>query len=90
MDNNMAIIVKQAPREKSTKALVSDILVSISWRDIANNYFHKSASWFYQRLNGVDGNGKETDFTPDERLQLKGALVDLSERIRRAADNIDI
>lgn len=86
----MAIIMKQAPREKSTKALVSDILVSVSWRDIANNYFQKSASWFYQRLNGVDGNGKETDFTPDERLQLKGALVDLSERIRRAADNIDV
>lgn len=82
--------MKQAPREKSTKALVSDILVSVSWRDIANNYFQKSASWFYQRLNGVDGNGKETDFTPDERLQLKGALVDLSERIRRAADNIDV
>lgn len=82
--------MKQAPREKSTKALVGDILVSVSWRDIANNYFQKSASWFYQRLNGVDGNGKETDFTQDERLQLKGALVDLSERIRRAADNIDV
>lgn len=86
----MAIIAQRASKANSTKSQVKDILVDVSWRAIANNYFSKSASWFYQRMNGVDGNGKETDFTAEERLQLKGALVDLSERIRRAADNITI
>ena len=49
----------------------------------------KSGSWLYHKLNGVDGNKKPIDFTTEERYQLKGALIDLSERIRRAADAID-
>ena len=34
------------------------------------------------------GNGGKGGFTDEEAAQLKGALVDLSERIRHAADNI--
>ncbi|MDO4706943.1 MAG: DUF5053 domain-containing protein [Porphyromonadaceae bacterium] len=84
----MAIQTKGDERPESTKAKVRDILVDVSWRSIAAGYFHKSVSWFYQRLNGIDGNGKPTDFTPEEREQLRGALCDLAERIRRAADNL--
>jgi len=40
-------------------------------------------------LNGIDGNGGEGDFTYPERVQLKNALYDFSERIRNAADKID-
>ena len=40
------------------------------------------------KMDGVDGNGKPTSFTTEETEILKGALVDLSERIRRAADSI--
>ena len=65
-----------------------DLLVAISWADLSRNYFGKSSSWLYHKMNGRDGNGKPTDFTPEEALQLKGALVDLSDRIRRAADLI--
>ncbi|MBQ8829595.1 MAG: DUF5053 domain-containing protein, partial [Burkholderiaceae bacterium] len=46
------------------------------------------SSWLYHKMDGRDGNGKPTDFTPEEAQQLKGALVDLSDRIRRAADLI--
>jgi hypothetical protein len=41
-------------------------------------------------MNGIDGNGGEGDFTCSEKLQLKNALYDFAERIRKAADNIDI
>lgn len=70
------------------KSKMSDILVAISWREIARTYFGKSSSWLYHKLDGIDGNGGAGGFTPEESLQLKGALCDLSERIRRAADSI--
>lgn len=39
-------------------------------------------------MNGIDGNGKPTEFSAAELATLKGALVDLADRIRRAADTI--
>lgn len=80
--------LKLEAKEGSTKAKLYDIIVDISWGMIAKRYFSKSASWFYQRMNGIDGNGKPTDFTEEERKQLKGALCDLADRIRKAADNL--
>lgn len=70
------------------KSKMSDILVAISWREIARTYFGKSSSWLYHKLDGIDGNGGKGGFTPEEAQQLKGALWDLSDRIRRAADSI--
>ena len=72
----------------TVKAQLSDILLHVSWGDISREYFGKSCSWLYHKLNGIDGNKKPTDFTLEERVKLKGALVDLSDRIRRAADRI--
>ena len=72
------------------KKKASDILLAISWRELANNYFHKSSSWLYHKMDGRDGNNKPTEFNAEERAQLKGALTDLSDRIRRAADSIEI
>ena len=40
-------------------------------------------------MDGVDGNRKPTEFNLEERKLLKGALCDLAERIRRAADRIE-
>ena len=60
----------------------------MSWREVANTYFDRSASWLYHKLDGIDGNGGVGGFTDKEKEQLRGALVDLSDRIRRAADNI--
>ena len=70
------------------KKKLADLMVAISWADFSRTYFGKSNSWLYHKMDGRDGNGKPTDFTPEEAMQLKGALVDLSDRIRRAADLI--
>ena len=66
------------------------IIDSITWGDLARTYFDKSASWFYNKMKGIDGNGKPTEFNIEERAQLKGALCDLANRIRSAADTIEI
>lgn len=72
------------------KARLQDILLSVSWREVSNTYFGKSSSWLYHKLDGIDGNGgNRGGFTPEEAEQLRGALCDLSERIRRAAEAID-
>ena len=78
---------KQA-KDNTVKKRLQDILLSVSWRDIANTYFDRSASWLYHKLDGIDGNGGVGGFTDKEKEQLRGALVDLSDRLRRAADNI--
>lgn len=78
---------KQA-KDSTVKQRLQDILLSVSWRDIANTYFDRSASWLYHKLDGIDGNGGVGGFTDKEKEQLRGALVDLSDRIRCAADNI--
>ena len=72
------------------KQQMYDILLAISWGNLAKTYFTKSASWFYHKMDGRDGNGKPTEFNLEERAELKEALVDLSNRIRRAADSIDL
>ena len=70
------------------KEKVNDILMAISWRDFANTYFKRSSSWFYHKMDGIDGNGGVGGFSEVEKEQMRGALIDLSERIRRAAENI--
>lgn len=81
--------------EKNKQAIITDgrkrledISVSVSWREIANRYFSKSASWLYHKLDGIDGNGGTGGFTPEEAEQLYGALNDVADRIRRAAENL--
>ncbi|GAB6010604.1 DUF5053 domain-containing protein [Viscerimonas tarda] len=69
---------------------IQDILLEISWSKIAQRYFpDKSVAWFYNKMRGVDGNGGSGDFTFEERIQLKNALFDFSERIRKTAEIIE-
>lgn len=70
------------------KKKMADIMMAVSWRDFANNYFHKSSSWFYHKMDGIDGNGGKGGFNEREAEQMRGALIDLSDRIRRAAEHI--
>lgn len=84
----MATMTVKDTQQGTMKKQLEDILLAISWRELATRYFEKSGSWLYHKLDGVDGNKKPTDFTMEERYQLKGALVDLADRIRRAADLI--
>jgi hypothetical protein len=76
-------------KRTSVSMQLQDIRLDITWSNIARKYFNKSASWLYNKMNGIDGNGGEGDFTYSERLQLKNALYDFSERIRKAADSIE-
>lgn len=70
------------------KSRVKDIMMAISWRDFSNTYFHKSSSWFYHKMDGIDGNGGKGGFNTEEAELMRGALIDLSDRIRRAAERI--
>lgn len=72
------------------KARLSDVLLAVSWREIARAYFQKSSSWMYHKMDGIDGNGGRSGFTRDEALQLKEALCDLADRLRRAADKLEV
>lgn len=84
----MGIVMKRNERAQVTdvKKRLSSIYMKITWREIATEYFGKSPSWLYHKLDGIDGNGGLGGFTEEELLTLKGALVDLSNKIRLAAE----
>lgn len=85
----MEITIKQKDlRITDMKKRVNDILLAVSWRELANTYFERSSSWLYHKMDGIDGNGGQGGFTMEEAKQLQVALYDLSDRIRRAADGI--
>lgn len=70
------------------KSALKDIYLYIVWGKFANEYFQKSSSWLYNKFNGRDGNGGEGKFTEAEKEQLKTALFDFSEKIRRIAEDL--
>lgn len=70
------------------KKRLSDITMKITWREVAHDYFGKSASWLYHKLDGINGTGAPGGFTEAELLQLKKGLLDLSEKIRTAAERL--
>lgn len=78
----------QTKQNVSVKQNLSDILLDISMAKISTKYFKKSRSWLYHKLDGIDGNGKPTDFSPEEKEQLRNALKDLSNRISSCANNL--
>ena len=78
----------QTLKQSNVSMQLKDIRLDITWSNIARRYFDKSASWLYNKLNGIDGNGGSGDFTYSERIQLRNALYDFSERIKKAADDI--
>lgn len=71
------------------KYQVKDIALFVTWGKIAQEYFGKSSSWLYNKLNGIDGNGGVGAFTEAEKQQFKDALNDLAERIKHTADNFE-
>ena len=67
----METVIQAKTLIPDVKAKMSDILVAISWREIARTYFGKSSSWLYHKLDGIDGNGGAGGFTPDEARHSK-------------------
>lgn len=65
------------------KTKLKDILLWINISKIANMYFNKQSKWLYDK---IDENNSE--FSSEEVKQLKGALIDLSDRIRKCAETL--
>ena len=85
-----AVMTEKFVLISDVKERVQDIYLAISWRELKRDYFNngKSMSWFQHKIYGIDGNGGVGGFTPHEIEQLRGALYDLSDRIRRSADKL--
>ena len=71
----MEIAVQKADKITDMKNRMSDIYLSVSWREISRTYFEKSVPWFQHKMYGIDGNGGVGGFTPEEAQQLRGALL---------------
>ena len=78
-------VVSQSDRITDMRRRFDDVEDFICWGEIAEAYFDRSASWFYHKLNGHDGNGRPDGFTRSEAEQLRGAFLDLAERLRKSA-----
>ena len=81
----MEIVTQDQVKSSVVKEQVSDIIVEVSWGQISEQYFGKSRSWLSKKMNNKGFNGGEGGFTKEEIETLRGALFDLSERIRRTA-----
>ncbi len=68
-------------REFRVKEAIEPMIPALNLSFIAENYFHKSRSWFSQRLNGATVNGKPARFTSEELEVLAYALKDISKKI---------
>lgn len=73
--------------QTSVRQALEPIILNISWAEISKEYFGHTRGWLYQKFTGFNGKSS-TDFTPEEREIMKGALCDLAEKIRTCADRI--
>jgi isopropylmalate/homocitrate/citramalate synthase len=64
---------------------LGEIAKAVSLSYIATTYFGKSRSWLYQRLNGHRVNGKQAQFSPEEKRQFALALKNLSIQLQEAS-----
>ncbi|MDR0371575.1 MAG: DUF5053 domain-containing protein [Prevotellaceae bacterium] len=63
----------------SIRQKMKDVLPATSVAYIAKNYFKKTDSWLFQRINGNIVNGKPATFTDEELETLRFAFADLSK-----------
>lgn len=76
---------------ETIKDNLNEIRPFINWASISRLYFGHTRAWLYHKLSGTDvnGNGKPSQFTVEEKEKLKHSLLDLAGRIQRAAESID-
>lgn len=67
---------------------LGDLAFYLKFGRISKEYFGFSPTWIYQRIGGVDGNGKPCEFTPEQREVFREALHDIARRIDAVADKI--
>ncbi|MDR0989340.1 MAG: DUF5053 domain-containing protein [Prevotellaceae bacterium] len=60
---------------------LADIYPLLPIAFIAKNYFHKSSSWLFQRINGSKVRGRSYTLKPEEKIIFNHALQDIARRI---------
>ena len=73
---------------QSVKETLNDIALDISCEKLSKKDFDSYPYLLYHKIDGIDGNGNAGGFSHEEMEQFKGALYDLSERIRKTADQL--
>ncbi|MCQ2255132.1 MAG: DUF5053 domain-containing protein [Bacteroidaceae bacterium] len=68
--------------KSDVKRKLSGVLMLISWREFSRRYFGKSSSWLYHKLDGI------SEFTEEERLQMKTYLRSMAQELQNVADAI--
>lgn len=66
----------------------SDLLKVLNGTYLAERFFNKSGSWFSQKINNHEKNGKPVEFSPEEIQTLKEALVVISLELQDLADEL--
>lgn len=72
--------VEQKIDETAIKQQLNDVIEILPLSYIAKNYFHKSASWLYQRINGYEVRGKVYELKPHEIETLRTAIQEISRK----------
>lgn len=81
--------ISKSPVITDAKKRLDDILLAVSWRELARTYFGKSSSWLYHKLDGIKSDGTPGGgFSKAESAQLAEALNDLADRIKKAASSL--
>lgn len=75
-------------KDLKLRSQMEQVLPFLSISALAKHYFGKSASWFYQRLNGNIVHGKPCRFTPEELEKVKLALNDIKDKLSATVSNI--
>jgi hypothetical protein len=88
IDNYLASIIDESIKriddfieEAKVKMQLMEITEIVSLSYIAKNYFHRTRTWLYQKINGNIINGKPATFTKEEINTLNYAIQDISKKL---------
>ena len=73
--------VAEIKEQLTIRERLGSVLPYLSVSKLSKDYFNKSSSWFYQRLNVNKIHGKVCRFTDKELETLDMALKDISQRL---------
>ncbi len=66
-----------------------DLLRVVNGAYIAERFFGKSGSWFSQKLNNTNINGKPAKFTKEELKTLSNAIYTIAFELESLADDLE-
>ena len=73
--------IAEIKEQLTIRERLEPVLPYLSVSKKSKEYYNKSSSWFYQRLNGNKIHGKVCRFTDKELETLDMALKDISQRL---------